>query len=1146
MNFKNWLIEKSFLSQKIEEIFGSMKSGASFIKVSGVSGSSKTLITSLLNEFTNKSILYICRDDKEAENASYDFESFGVEKSHYFPMIQKNPYIGAVIDREINSSRLEALKSLVNNDPCVVTASIDTLLFNIIPKKKFRPFFINLKVGDKVDIAGLSVKLVQGGYQRVNKVTEYGDFAVRGDIVDIFYSVYKNPVRIDFFDDVIEIIKTFNPDTQDSESHVESVIVPPCREFVYGENEVRRAKEKISGLEGRQDEKDSLFEKIRNYQSFDGGQFYLDLFYDKTPITDYFSEGLIVVEDAKILRNLEKSIFKNYEENYNIIAHKNIPRVKPGDILFSLDDIFSASKNVIEFNYLNDPNDKNDFNFDFRDVPVYMGNLDVFKNDVKKYHDEGYKIILFADTDIQSERLSNIFAEFNPSDDRFEIEDNRLSVFPMFISYGFMSYSDKILFLNDHEIFGKRSKINRHFYTRQTEAIDSFMDLKPGDYVVHINHGIGRFQGIERVKSFDIEKDYISIMYADDDKIYIPIEQLNFIQKYISSEFGRPKLDRIGGKGWNRTKEKVRESIQALAKELIKLYSFRLNQKGFAFLPDTQWQKEFEAKFPYEETRDQLITLEEVKRDMESPRLMDRLICGDVGFGKTEIAIRASFKAVMSGKQVAILVPTTILAEQHYENFSERLKSYPIKVEMLSRFRSDREQAGIIKELADGKIDIIIGTHRLLSSDINFKNPGLLIIDEEHRFGVKHKEQLKKLKKTIDCLSLTATPIPRTLHMSLANIRNISIINTPPHNRQSVETYITEFNEEIFIEAVLRELKRGGQIFFLHNRIKSIYVIKKYIEKLIPNIRAVVAHGQLGEDDLEDIIHDFLNHKYDIMLTTTIIESGIDMPRVNTIFIDRADKFGLAQLYQLRGRVGRSEKKAYAYLFYESNAALTEDAMKRLNVISEYTELGSGFKVAMKDLEIRGAGNLLGQEQHGDILAVGFQLYCKLLSEAIAELAPEDAKELAKDRGEVYLELQYTGFIPDSYILDQRQKMEVYKKIAAITFNEEINELKKSLEDRFGKIPQEVNSLFYLAEIRILCREYNISELLEKKDYIEIKFSKFSDIKINKLINIINKSNGRIYLKSQSSSSLFVKNDDQLKGFGDKIVYFKNLFSQIF
>nr|HPO48980.1 transcription-repair coupling factor [Spirochaetota bacterium] len=657
-------------------------------------------------------------------------------------------------------------------------------------------------------------------------------------------------------------------------------------------------------------------------------------------------------------------------------------------------------------------------------------------------------------------------------------------------------------------------------------------------------HGVGKFVGIERVKSSGAEKDYIAIAYADDDKIFIPVEQLNFIQKYISGDLSQPKLDKIGSKGWTKTKERVKKSIDELAGELVKLYSFRLNKKGFAFSQDTRWQKEFEAKFPYEETEDQLLAIEEVKRDMESPKPMDRLICGDVGFGKTEVAMRAAFKAVMSGKQTVVLVPTTILAEQHYETFCERFKDYPIKIEMLSRFRTNEEQTKIIKELKAGNIDVIIGTHRVLSEDVNPKNPGLLIIDEEHRFGVKHKEKIKKIKMSLDCLTMTATPIPRTLHMSLAKIRDMSTINTPPKERQPVETYVTEFNEEILRSAAEKEMARGGQIFFLYNRIATIYEMRKFLQQILPKARIVVAHGRMEEEELEDIIHNFTNYEYDILLTTTIIESGIDIPRANTIFIDRADKLGLAQLYQLRGRVGRSNLKAYAYLFYEQNKALTEDAMKRLRVISEYTELGSGFKIAMKDLEIRGAGNLLGQEQSGDILAVGFQLYCKLLNESIKEISKKENKDIEiEEDNEVYLEIRYSGYIPDSYISDTKQKIEIYKKISSITHEEEVGGLKNILTDRFGKIPKEVETLFCLIEIRILCKNLKITDVIEKSQNIELKFSDAKFIDFSKLMNMVN-SDKNVYLLGKSPNSIFLRIDEEAS-LEEKLDFLKRVLTKI-
>ena len=1144
MIFKNWLT--NILKDEDYKIFEKNYSTQKLTRCGGLFGSANIVFATKLFLEKQVPILFLCSTDEEAKNASLDFETCGIERSFYFPSVGTTPYQFSVMDEEISSQRLEVLKYLLKDEPCIVCASVESAVFHITPKKNLAPFIFTLAIHDIVEIEDLSKKLIQCGYYRVEKVSLAGEFSVRGDIFDIYYSTLKNPVRIEFFDNEIESIRSFNPTSQKSEEVLNEIIIPPHKEIVYTEKELKNVTKILAELGGTEEEKAYIIEKINNYQRFDGEQYYLKLLYEKSSLCNYFSEGILIINDYSFIEKKLVSLFKEFEANFHETANKRKPKVTPDDMLFNLNEIYNIPQKVIECNYIDETGTKLDVNFNFAGIPIYLGNLELFKADLKKYLDSDYKVVLFAVNDIQADRLRAIFNQFFPYDDRFDIKDKGFSILPLYLTTGFLSNDRKVVFLTDYEIFGKRKKISKHFHTKRTEVIDSFIDLKPNDYVVHIHHGVGQFAGIERVKSQGSEKDYIAILYADGDKIFIPVEQLNFIQKYISADIGsKPKLDKIGAKGWSKTKERVQKSIAELAGKLVELYSFRLNQKGFAFLPDTPWQREFEAKFPYEETEDQLLAIEEVKRDMEEAKPMDRLICGDVGFGKTEVAMRAAFKAVMSGKQAVILVPTTILAEQHYENFSERFRDYPIKIEMLSRFRTNEEQNKIIKKLATGDIDIIIGTHRILSADAKFKNLGILIIDEEHRFGVKHKETVKQLKKSLDCLSMTATPIPRTLHMSLSKIRNMSIINTPPKERLPVETYVMEFNEEILKMAADRELERGGQIFFLYNRISTIFEMKKYLNQLLPTARIVVAHGRMEEDELEDVIHSFINHQHDILLTTTIIESGIDISRANTIFIDRADRFGLAQLYQLRGRVGRSNVKAYAYLFYEDKRILTEDAMKRLRVISEYTELGSGFKIAMKDLEIRGAGNLLGPEQSGDILAVGFQLYCKLLTEAIKEITKNKETDLEfEEDNEVYLEMQYIGFIPDSYIVDPKQKIEIYKKIAGITHEEEINILKTSISDRFGKIPDEVDTLFLISEIRILCKKMNITEVIEKSKTFELKFSDSKNIDFTKLMALISKTNGNIYLLGKSPNSIFMKIKDEM-AIEEKIKYLKDFLGRI-
>jgi transcription-repair coupling factor (superfamily II helicase) len=653
----------------------------------------------------------------------------------------------------------------------------------------------------------------------------------------------------------------------------------------------------------------------------------------------------------------------------------------------------------------------------------------------------------------------------------------------------------------------------------KSAAIESFVELEPGDYVVHVNYGIGIFQGIERIAALGTERDYIRLEYAEGEKLFTPIEQVNLIQRYIGQEGRKPALDVIGGKAWQRRKERAQKAVEDLAQGLLELYSRRKAQPGYSFPPDTDWQSEFEAAFPFQETEDQLKCIEDVKRDMESPAVMDRLICGDVGYGKTEIALRAAFKAVMGGKQVALLAPTTILVEQHFDTFNERFTRFPVKIAMLSRFRTAKEVGKTVKALAEGEVDIAIGTHRLIQKDVKFKNLGLLIIDEEQRFGVKHKERLKQMKTTVDCLTLTATPIPRTLNMSLMKIRDMSVLNTPPQNRLPIETYVMEFNEELVARAIREEVARGGQVFYLHNRIETIEGIELFLRRLVPEVSVVVGHGRLDENFLEDAMHRFIHKEAQVLLSTTIIENGLDIPNVNTIIIDRADMLGISQLYQLRGRVGRAGIPAYAYLFYPDRRALSELAMKRLRIISDHTELGSGFKIALKDLEIRGAGNILGREQHGQILSVGFDLYLKLLDQAVAELSGKKEEEAP----EVYMELEYSGFIPDSYIQDAMEKMEVYKKVASITTDEEFDRVYKEIEDRFGPIPPEVHSVLSIAEMRIVCRKLFIKSLKEKGGEIVVEFSRVSRISIDRVIRLVKESGGRAYLDPARPACLILK-----------------------
>jgi transcription-repair coupling factor (superfamily II helicase) len=648
------------------------------------------------------------------------------------------------------------------------------------------------------------------------------------------------------------------------------------------------------------------------------------------------------------------------------------------------------------------------------------------------------------------------------------------------------------------------------------------VDLSPGDYVVHLQYGIGLFNGIQRIRAAGHERDYISLEYDAGEKVFLPIEQVNLVQRYIGQEGKRPRLDKLGGKSWQSKKDRVRRSVQDMARRLVSLYTARATVKGYAFPSDTDWQSEFEAHFPYQETEDQLRAIEEVKLDMESAQPMDRLICGDVGYGKTEVALRAAFKAVMGGKQVAFLAPTTILAEQHYETFRDRFSGYPVTIDMLSRFIKPAGQKRIAGSLSEGSTDIAIGTHRLLQRDVRFKNLGLMIVDEEQRFGVRDKERLKELRASVDCLTLTATPIPRTLHMALMKIRDMSIIDTPPQNRYPIETFIQEFDEQVIARAIRQEIDREGQVYYLHNRVQTIPRVQGFLSRLLPEVRIAVAHGQMREEELEEVMHRYIRRDFQVLLSTTIIENGLDIPNVNTIIIDRADMFGISQLYQLRGRVGRSDMPAYAYLFYPRGKVVSELAMKRLRIISDFTELGSGFKIALKDLEIRGAGNLLGREQHGDILAVGLDLYLKLLDEAIDALKLEEG-EKKEEPPEVYLELEYSGYIPDSYISEPMEKMEVYKKISSVTSYEELEAVERAVEDRFGPVPEELRSLFAIAEIRILCRRLYISSLKERNGQVTAEFSRLARVSVDRVLTLIKESGGSVALDPKQPNCLIIR-----------------------
>ena len=736
----------------------------------------------------------------------------------------------------------------------------------------------------------------------------------------------------------------------------------------------------------------------------------------------------------------------------------------------------------------------------------FFGNVKYFREDLANFEKIKTQTYLAASSDIQADRIASL------------LQESSAAIIVGELSAGYAVPALQLRVVQENEIFGRRKRVPKSLATTKSSIIDSFVELSPGDYVVHVNYGIGRFASIERMRVLGNERDYIKVEYADDETVFVPIEQANLIQRYIGNEGESPRLDKLGSKSWENRKNRVKKSVEELAERLIRIYARRKAARGYAFPKDGEWQTEFEAAFPYQETLDQLKCIEEIKADMELDKPMDRLVCGDVGYGKTEVALRACFKAMMSGKQVAFLAPTTILAEQHFENFRDRLEGYPIQIAMMSRLVEKKQQKKTLQGLAAGGIDMVIGTHRLLQKDVVFKDLGLLVIDEEQRFGVKAKERLKEIKAGIDCLTLTATPIPRTLHMSMLKIRDMSILQTPPATRQPIQTFVEEFNPEVVAKAIRSEMERGGQVFYLHNRVESLQEVEQFIRSVVPEALTESAHGQMEVGELEDIMHRFIHGAFHVLVSTTIIENGIDIPNVNTIIIDRADIYGVSQLYQLKGRVGRSDREAYAYLLYPDKRALSEIAMKRLQIISDFTELGSGFKVAMKDLEVRGAGNLLGREQSGDIYAVGFDMYLRLLDEAVNALSGTPQEE-----EEPYLELEYSGYIPDTYISMPMIKMEIYKKIASIYRQGDLDGLQEELESRFGPLPDEVQSLLSLAEIRILCRKLAVSMLKERAGTVTVEFSKVSKISVDRLLRLMRESNGRVKLDPRKPNAIILQ-----------------------
>ena len=1035
----------------------------------------------------------------------------------------------------ILQQRLEFIEKIVEDKPFTVIVTADAFMDKMQPLDKIKDNYLEISEGSVIEQDALKKKLVKMGYEAVEQVDSPGQFAIRGSIIDIYTLTDEVPYRIDFWDDEVDIIKSFEIENQRSIENLESIKIYPATEYFFTEEEIKAGLDKIKlelnktvekfrkkfKTEEAHRLKTTVEEFITNMEINPFGvsiDSYVNYFSDSlTSLLEYFDNPIFFIDEPK--RVLEQLNAVNGEFKDSMTNRLEKGYVLPGqtDVLWNKERItdkinsytkvvFTAiAQKVSVF-------DTEDFvEVDARNISPYNNKFEMLVEDLKRYKKQKYSVLLVTTSATRGQRLAEDLRDFGISafyekDDTREVNPGEVMIISGRLRKGFTYPMVKFVAISDTDIFGERKKKRRKKHGYSGSNISSFSDLNIGDYVVHENHGLGIYRGIEKVEVDHVVKDYIKIEYAGGSNLYILATQLDMIQKYADSEAKKPKLNRLGGQEWNKTKSKVKKAVAEIAKELVELYAIRQNGQGYAFSPDTEWQKEFEEMFPFEETDDQLNAINEVKKDMESTKIMDRLICGDVGFGKTEIAIRAAFKAIQDNKQVAYLVPTTVLAQQHYKTFKQRFKDFPVRVEMLSRFRTKSNIDQNIRDLKKGYVDIVIGTHRLLSKDVKFKDLGLLIIDEEQRFGVKHKEQIKELKNNVDVITLTATPIPRTLHMSLIGIRDMCVMEEPPQDRMPIQTFVMEYNEEIARDAINRELARGGQVYFVHNRVQDIADMAASVQNMVPDANVAFAHGQMSERQLEEIMYDFVNGDIDVLVSTTIIETGLDIPNANTIIIHDAERMGLSQLYQLRGRVGRSNRMAYAFLMYSRNKMLTEVAEKRLGAIRDFTELGSGVKIAMRDLEIRGTGNLLGAQQSGHLEAVGYDLYCKMLNQAIEVLKGETPEE----DFETKIDLMCDAFVPASYIKNETLKMDIYKRIAGIETDEEYEDMQDELIDRFGDIPSQVENLLQVVLLKAAAHKVYITEISGTKDKMKIMMWNQAKIDVERIPILVREYKGRL------------------------------------
>lgn len=1113
----------------------------------GLSGSARPIMLAALYKETQKSQLIVTHNMVAAQKIYEDFtELLPEEEVLLYPAYELISAEVAAASPESLGQRINVLNRLSEGFQGIVIVPYIGMRKLLPPRRVWRSAFYPVRNGDHLDVDAFLRHCIHMGYERVEMVENKGDISVRGGIIDLFPCHFEHPVRIELFDDEVDSIRFFEAANQRSLEQVDEVTVTPAREMFGSQDDYQKAAIRLEEELGaalknirKKDVREKLTEKIgldierlKENTSFPGMTKYVSLFFEKVEhLRHYMPENfLFVIDESSRIQETDAQTEKEEQEWKTALIEQG-EHIRSLPISFSYDDIFERDNRSQRFQTLylslflrQVPNTQpqNIIHFHCKSMQNFHGQMNVLQTELHRWKKAGHRVLFMAADQERAQRMQRVLDDYDMETDWIHPETDELPSHPGILigqlQTGFELPMGQLVVLTESEVFSnKQRKARRPRKTSNAERIKSYLDLEVGDYVVHINHGIGRYIGIETLEVNGVHQDYLHVKYAGNDKLYVPIDQIDQIQKYVGTEDKDPRVYQLGGNEWKRVKSKVESSVKDMAADLIKLYAKRQATQGHAFSPDAEEQKEFESLFPYQETPDQIRAVEEVKQDMEKTHPMDRLLCGDVGYGKTEVALRAAMKAIMDEKQVAILVPTTILAQQHYETFRERFAEYPIQIDVLSRFRSRKEQNQTSKGLKNGTVDIVIGTHRLLSKDVKFKNLSLLIVDEEQRFGVSHKEKLKQLKTHIDVLTLTATPIPRTLHMSMLGVRDLSVIETPPENRFPVQTYVMEYSGALVREAVERELGRGGQVYFLYNQVQGIEKKAEELRALVPDARIAVAHGQMSENELESVMLDFLEGDYDVLVSTTIIETGVDIPNVNTLIISNADKMGLSQLYQLRGRVGRSSRIAYAYFTYQPDKVLTEVAEKRLQSIKEFTELGSGFKIAMRDLSIRGAGNLLGAEQHGFIASVGFDLYSQMLKDAIQDLKGEENKE---ETVQPEIDLAVDAYIPSSYIGDEKQKIEMYKKLADCDDMEEVEDVTDEFIDRFGEAPVPVRYLLTVARLKVFAKRHHITEITHKEKEIRMTFHPRMNERIDggKLFSLAGKHDRRIGLFSSGQT----------------------------